>query len=226
MRQFIKTSFLSLLTALVAVAGFAQAQDTEAAVTGVVEAPVATASVLAKPKPAPAAEKSNWELCPEPQQALNDVPASPEKLQADIDRYTLCVSRAELLMQLNDLKNGPDSAVNAMALPGVDAGAPPPLTPEQTSQLLDQPDPLSLDVAGSGGKKAAPPPAPAEDVITVSEVRGVSGELKARVKDQEGNVALLGVGDQLTNGAEITAITATQVTVRKGGKTTMLDWSQ
>ncbi len=171
--------------------------------------------------PAPkevAAKADSWTLCPEPQKALNEVPASAEQLQADIDRYTLCVNRAELLMKLETIQRGPESMVNAMTLPG--AVTPPPLTAEQTSQLIDNPVGVESVVRNDA------PAAPQKDVITVKDIRGVGGELMARVQDQDGNIATVGVGDKLTDGSEITAVSATQVTVVNGGKTSRLDWGQ
>lgn len=172
-------------------------------------------SMVAIPVTAPqTTDEQSWELCPNPAQALSDVPASAERLQADIDKYTLCLNRAQLLVQLEELRNKGDTPVDAMSLPG--AGAPIPLTPEQTDALL-----------GDSETSAAKNDAPETSLFpTVQDISGVNGQLVARVTTPDGDIETVRTGDTLSDGAQVTSITATQVIVRQDGKTTRLEWSQ
>lgn len=232
----VMTRLLSLIVLLM-LAPAAMAQEAPPleepdAVTGIVEMPAPvvpasqkTASGSASSSVSPA---TSWNLCPEPQEALNNVPASAEKLQADIDRYALCVNRAELLMKLEEIKNKDmGMSMSGMSLPG--GMAPTPLTPEQTALLMgEQPGaPMNMDASSAApAREEEEEEKEPVDVITVNDIRGVNGELMARVKDQDGNIATVGVGDKLTDGSEITAISATQVTVRRNGETTRLEWGK
>src|SRR5690606_5999975 len=121
-----------LLTGLVLTLAYPALAQEEAGV-----APVETA--MAAPATSHDGDTENWELCPEPSDALGNVPSRLDELQADIDRYTLCLNRAELLLKLEDLRtqNNAGAGANAgMMLPG--SLTPAPLTEQQAGELLGE----------------------------------------------------------------------------------------
>jgi type IV pilus biogenesis protein PilP len=158
----------------------------------------------------------DWELCPEPVYALSNVPSSVDKLQSDIDRYTLCLDRAELLLKLEESQQKRQSGgnVDPMALPTTDLVDLKPLTLEETSEIID-------------GQKAVEESEaePDLDAITVRDVKGLNGQLSANLLMKDGIETVHG-GDVLSDGTEIIAITTTQVSVRKDGKIERLQWGQ
>ncbi len=191
-----------------------------------VNARIVLATVILSVISAQAMAQSTWDLCPQPTEALNAVPANIDQLQADIDRFTLCLNRAELLLKLEDLKNQNKTdmaSANGMDLPI----EPTPLTDQQTGQLLGA-DPSGVPAAPTSvlstpnalpAKEEAP-----KDAYVIREVRGLSGVLVARLQSTDGNYEQVKIGDKLADGSEVTAITTTQVTVQKGGTVKRLGW--
>lgn len=178
------------------------------------------------------AQQNTWDLCPQPTAALNSVPANIDQLQADIDRFTLCLNRAELLLKLEDLKtqntrDGATSTAGGMDLPI----EPMPLNAQQAGQLLGADTqaaapaaPLDTGLTSPDSvvsKKEAPP----EKDYVIREVRGLGGGLVARVQSPDGNYEQVKIGDKLADGATVTAINTTQVTVQtKDGAVKRLGW--
>lgn len=199
--------------------------DPAPATTGIMDAagaPAPAEAPAAAPTPAAAesAMDAGWELCPEPMDALSQVPGQLEELQADIDRYTLCLNRAELLMKLEDLKN--QNREKQMAGPGgpgtLPSLSPPPLNTAQTQELL----------GADATAEDAPPPAAApvpQDGYTIKEVRGAGNALTARLVTPSGTVEQVQQGDRLDDGSEVTSVSATQVIITKDGKTDRLSWA-
>lgn len=178
-----------------------------------------------------ASADNNWELCPQPLTALNDVPATEEQLQADIDRYTLCVNRAQLLLELESLQaETTQGRIDAMALPTAGGGVavPAPLTPDQANELLnaDAPPVTSTNTDGLGmNSPAAQEPTSPEIIVT--DIKGTGGQLVATLRAPNGDVDTGKEGDTLIDGSTITSISTTQVMVRtKDGKTERLEWGK
>lgn len=172
--------------------------------------------------PTATAAAGDWELCPEPDTALSQVPSEMDELQADIDRYTLCLNRAELLLKLNDLKNqNQDASVDAMSLPG--SLTPTPLSAQQTAELMGG---GAAGAAGTeGGLSALASNTPPVTGYGIRDIRGVGGMLTARLQSADGNFEQVKIGDRLTDGSEVTSITTTQVTISKDGSVKRLDWN-
>ena len=144
-------------------------------------------SVIATPAPAES-RGEDWELCPEPSMALTQVPSEMDELQADIDRYTLCLNRAELLLKLEDLKNqNKEASVDGLSLPI----SPTPLTAEQTTELMAD---------GSSPQAMAPPP---QDDYAIRDIRGMGDMLMARLQSPDGDFEQVKIGDKLADGSEV-----------------------
>lgn len=166
--------------------------------------------------PALAQDNDDWTLCPEPGPALQDVPAGPAEIQADIDRFTLCLDRAELLLKLEEVSNRNDellmgaSGMGGMVLPV----NPTPLTQAQTEELMASNDPNMM---------GALPPIKMAD-YTILGISGAGGALDARLNTPDGDIQMVRIDDRLEDGSVVSSISASQVFVRKDGKTRLLQW--
>ncbi len=166
--------------------------------------------------PALAQDNDDWTLCPEPGAALQDVPAGPAEIQADIDRFTLCLDRAELLLKLEEVSNRNDellmgaSGMGGMVLPV----NPTPLTQAQTEELMASNDPNMM---------GALPPIKMAD-YTILGISGAGGALDARLNTPDGDIQMVRIDDHLEDGSVVSSISASQVFVRKDGKTRLLQW--
>ncbi len=167
--------------------------------------------ILVISSPVLAQEQDDWTLCPEPGEALQNVPSGPAEIQADIDRFTLCLDRAEILLKLDELSSrGDELAGNNMGDLGLPI-TPTPLTSAQTEELL----------LGDGSNMA--PQVQLAD-YTVIAISGASGDLNARLNTPDGDIQTVRVNDSLEDGTSITSISSTQVAARKDGKTRILKW--
>ncbi|MBU6235863.1 MAG: hypothetical protein KGQ41_08460, partial [Alphaproteobacteria bacterium] len=83
-------------------------------------APAAPQPEQPQPEPMRTARPAGFDPCPAPQEAVNASPDDLAKVQEDIDRFTLCVARAQLLERLNETAKDTDVAIDsALGLGGV-----------------------------------------------------------------------------------------------------------
>lgn len=217
MKSLILTTSFLALAALPVWAQEAAETTTTTTVTAVTAVPATetttTETTIAVKAPDVAEAEAPWELCPEPSMALTEVPSEMDELQADIDRYTLCLNRAELLLKLDDLKNQNRNAapVDAMSLPL----SPAPLTGQQAAELMGAP--------GTEMSPTAMTPLVQSD-YGIRDIRGVGGMLMARLQSPSGEYEQVQIGDRLADGSEVTAITTSQVTIRRDGSVKRLEW--
>lgn len=138
-------------------------------------------------------------------------------VQADIDRYTLCAKRAELLKKLNELTTENEKAVNQ-------SGA------SNPGMVLD---PASLPKIPS--PPVAPPPLAPFAAVSVPEddgnwriveIFGASGNLQAKLVKSDGSVARVKAGSDLSDGGKVIAITPIHVTIRGSSGETELSWQE
>lgn len=174
----------------------------------------------------PAQAQSADDPCP----ALEDILAgkTPDDLslvQADIDRYTLCAKRAELLKRLNELTVENEKAVNR--------------------GMGDQNPGMTL---GKGVPKTVSPPVvpavkipPVAPIVPVEEnedqeiddgrwkiveIFGVSGKLQAKLTKSDRSVARVKAGTELPDGGRVVAITPVHVTIHNADGETELSWKE
>lgn len=177
-------------------------------------------------KAVPAQAQSVDDPCP----ALEDIlsgktPDDLSLVQADIDRYTLCAKRAELLKKLNELTVENEKAVGGGAgvqNPGMTLGKGtpkavfPPIVPVVNI-------PPVAPVAPVDGEDV-----PAEDDGSwkIVEIFGVSGKLQAKLTKSDGSVARVKAGTALSDGGSVVAITPVHVTIRNADGETELSWKE
>ncbi len=145
--------------------------------------------------------------CPVPQVALSDTPADLAKIQSDIDRYALCVERAQLLQRLNDL-----ALENGYGLPSGTTHLSPGLSLDAGQHGID-----SDELVQEHSRKLGP------DEWQVLEIYGTMNNLQAKlIKD--GILTQVRTGEKLPDGKTISKIAPTQVVVLEEGVSASLDW--
>jgi type IV pilus biogenesis protein PilP len=156
-------------------------------------------------------------LCPDLETLLKQTPETMVGVQADIDRMKLCVERAKLLKELDDIAlkrkeilnkiNSNEGALSAMPVPI------PMLPASALSPVGDVPE---------------QPPASPQPAATwnVRKIWGQESGMSAQLSDGKGNVLNVVRGDLLPNGMAIESVTANGVSVSLNGKINSLDWEQ
>ena len=157
-------------------------------------------------------------------------------VQADIDRFSLCVERAQLLKRLNDLSLDNRSSLFGPAPNDIgDIDAPPPtlgnqpemqdfrmLTPQDVLGLQPEPevavqdfqeDPLNIpqDLEGDWG---------------IRDMMGSGSNLTARLVKADGTVLQVRAGDVLTDGSQVQKISLNEVLIMKDGEIQTLAWAK
>lgn len=147
-------------------------------------------------------------------------------VQADIDRYTLCARRAELLKKLNEISVENEKAVkDSMGFggalssnPGMTLGSAPVLPPTPPlPPLAPMPGEPGGVPAGFGGD---------DGNWKILEVFGAAGNLQAKIAKGDGAVARVKAGSSLPGGGTVAAITPVRVVIRDSGGETELSWRE
>lgn len=161
--------------------------------------------------------------CPEAVSALSSMPDDLSKVQADIDRFTLCVERAQLLKRLNDLAleneqniQGVNSSNPGFTLGGGPADSFPPfdrnavlgIPDEEPSYEQYSPDYQSNTYQG----------------WAIVNIFGVGNDLQAKLSKSDGQRAQVKAGDKLEDGTRVLGITPVSVEVSQQGKKSLLSW--
>lgn len=188
--------------------------------------------------------------CPAPAVAASNTPDDLAKVQEEIDRFTLCVQRAQLLERLNEsaLKNQDttDAALGYMPMPG--AGMAPGIAGAQSGMnglaplpagALAGADVTPLTQASAGGATSITPAATTESapveekepetpkVWTIREIFGSGDEVQARLLSPQGDEVKARNGMKLPDGkTTVVRITPAGVTVRDGAGAKSLDWAK
>lgn len=228
-----------VMACLVAVAGFVPARAQEmappeaqlappGAATAAQEAPAASQE---DETPAPASAGSAVDPCPDPETAVRSSPDDLAKVQEDIDRFTLCVQRAQLLERFNEsVSKNVDSVDQALGYGG--ASAVPGLPGAQQNGGLAPLPPSALagaDVSpvaagAEEGDAQAAPAAPAG--WTISQIYGSGADVHAILLSPEGDEVRVATGSKLPDdGGVVSSISTTGVSVRVEGKSKALEWS-
>lgn len=175
------------------------------------------------------AQAQKRDPCPEAISALNTAPDDLSKVQADIDRFTLCVERAQLLKRLNDLalENEENLAGVNLGNPGfnLDSGLGSNL-PEFDRDTILNPQKQQPEVQDYDDDEYAPPQqsaAPADN-WAIQSIFGAGSELSAKIRKNNGELAQIKSGDVLEDGTRIVSITPVSVEISKGGDRRLLSW--
>ncbi len=169
--------------------------------------------------------------CPLPSAEMAQAPDDLARIQSDIDRYTLCMERAQLLQRLNDVAvenqeklneaNGAATSDISAANPGMQLGNNLPSFEQQRQQIMGSVN--ASDVA------AAPVDvAPVVDTTEwfIMKILGSGGALSAQVAKSDGTLAQVKVGDSLPEGIRIDAISSTGVMTTQEGESKALRWRE
>lgn len=164
--------------------------------------------------------------CPLPSAAVMETPDDLAKVQADIDRFTLCMERAQLLQRLNELALENQEALMGYSPdnPGMKLDKKPADLPDFKKPAAAESSPPALPVLGGAMPKTEEPPAVGWTVVSVF---GSGGNLQARISSPEGSIEQVRTGDTLSDGSTVKTISVGRVVITdKSGKDTTLGWQE
>ncbi len=175
-------------------------------------------------------------LCPAADTLVRTPPDSMTGVQADIDRLTLCVERAKLLRQLDEVAterekmldkirnpSNPEMPGGLGGIPPLPAASLPPVGGIDTASLK----PGETRVVTPG----AAPMAPTLESLAAPQwkVRKIWGQgvaMRAQLSDGKGVLVNVRTGDPLPDGPTVTSISVKGVTISQNGKAEDLSWEQ
>jgi len=193
------------------------------------------------------------ELCPDIEAAKKDTPVDVASVQADIERLNLCVERAKLLKQLDDIAKDRSKVLEEVTNPGMNSagmgagmggmGIIPTLP---TSSLPSLPQAKDLKPGEVRIRQAADNPlastgatAQPQAAGTTWKIRriwgqagGVSGAtMRAQLSDGRGSLLNVVKGDPLPDGqvvesVSIKGVTLSQSSSKGSGKINDLSWEE
>jgi type IV pilus biogenesis protein PilP len=189
------------------------------------------------------AQVGSGDPCPTPKEAVGDTPNSMARVQEDIDRFILCVERAQLLNRLNTLVESNTETIDSVLLqpqilpplpveaeqsvvqdfnntPGVAGNAPAPINEASLSDGMNSP----MNFDGEGNMPGAMDDVDTAPVWLIREIYGASGRLQARLVNSEGALATVKQGDILDDESRIVEISTTSIKIRKDEEIIDLEW--
>lgn len=187
--------------------------------------------------------------CPTPE-SISNAPDDLAKVQEDIDRFTLCVQRAQLLERLNEslLKNqqSSDMALGLGGMPGVAgaqrAGSPglmplpanalagadvAPRAPGAAAAPAKAPSAPAVQAQAPAEKQAEAKPEPELPAMpwTIREIYGAGTGVEAKLISPEGDEVKAKSGMKLPDGkTTVVRVTPAGVTVKDDKGVKPLDW--
>lgn len=224
--------------------------------TAAVEQPAVTTPANGGPAKTASNRSSGTDPCPLPKETASSSPDDLAKVQEEIDRFTLCVQRAQLLERLNDsaIKNQmSDDVALGYTPPPMQGGSGPNMMPGLAGAQRAgvggmglSPLPANalggIDVAPRNSGSAAVPKSigaatqvseddePAKPEIakewTIHEVSAAGGEMQAKLLSPEGDEVKAKSGMKLPDGKVVVRITPTGVSLRDAKGVKALEWSR
>jgi type IV pilus biogenesis protein PilP len=183
---------------------------------------------------APTTAWAEDDLCPDLESEKKTTPQDMAGVQADIDRLTLCVERARLLKQLDDISDqrlvvlervkNPQGASNSMGIPALPVGSLPPVRglndlKAGVNALVPTANPLDNALNTAMESLTAPE-------WKVRKIWGQGASMRAQLSDGQGTLVNVVKGDPLPDGGLVDAVTVKGVTISENGKTKELSWEQ
>ncbi len=166
-------------------------------------------------------------LCPDVDTLREQAPDTMSGVQADIDRMRLCVERAKLLKQLDELAKQRQDILRKTVKPDNSSSANPPnmLVPIPALPAAALP---TLERAAEKEPSAAPiaPAAAPTPAWAVRKIWGQNDVMHAQLSDGDGGLLNVVQGDVLPDGAMVQNLSARGVSVLQAGKSKELPWEQ
>jgi len=168
--------------------------------------------------------------CPNLRGASANAPDDLSKVQLDIDRFTLCVQRAQLLERLNDsaMRSVQDTdRALGLGTPGAGALAAgmPPLPADALAGASVEPLPTASGAAVATTPAATATPAPSRN-WTIREIYGSSVDMEARLLSPDGDEFKVKKGTRLPDSSVVTSVTPGGVSIDSGKGSKSLEWTK
>jgi len=197
--------------------------------------PVAT-QPAASTKADAAPSTARRDPCPTPKAAMANDPDDLAKVQEDIDRFSLCVQRAQLLERLNDSALKSASATDAalgLSMGGAGMGVPMPgvtpgMPPLPAAAMGDNNSAPVSEITPTVSEENDVPETVAEApkaTWVIREIFGSSVDMQARLISPEGDEVKVKTGSRLPDGAAVTSISPSGVSIRVGKDVKTLVWA-
>lgn len=194
--------------------------------------------------------EKNSDPCPSPKGAMANTPGDMAKVQEEIDRFTLCVERAQLVERLNTLVEKNLETVDSVLLPqtlpnlpladgttpagmpglpgGLQGGQMPSPTPSNTVAPISESD-IGDSVAdrisqAQNGLPGMMPEEPEEPEWQIREIYGIGNSLQARLLSTDGKIARVRQGDVLADESRVIEVSKTRVKIKKDKEEIELEW--
>ena len=169
--------------------------------------------------------------CPDPDQLASAVPSDMSTVQGDIDRLTLCVERANLIQQLDELIKKREEMLN------------PPAKEDRSSNQFDRRSDRSARLQQiRRDQMDYIPKLDSEQLVTnqgdqkpplenpkwfVQDIKGSGDRLTAQLQDENGRMVTVSLGDQLPTGQVVSNISVIDgVAVKENGDSVNLPWAK
>lgn len=159
-------------------------------------------------------------LCPDIETLRTQTPDTMTGVQADIDRMKLCVERAKLLRQLDDIAKQRQDILKKVTKQDSGASMPAMLVPIPSLSASALP---TLERAAEAEQIV---PVQSQPSWSVRKIWGQGGEMRAQLSDGTGVLLNVAQGDVLPDGALVEKLSVKGVTLSTGGKSRDLTWEQ
>lgn len=175
-------------------------------------------------------------LCPDVETAKQNSPQDVAGVQASIERLNLCVERARLLKQLDDIAKQREEVLTNITAPempvGGIGGIPPmsgailPSLPGDTSNLKAG----DVKVTGAAGDPFNAAAAALQSAVVkkpswkVRKIWGQGDSMRAQLSDGTGTLLNVVRGDVMPDGQVVESVSVRGVAISQKGKVTDLPW--
>lgn len=179
------------------------------------------------------------DLCPDIGDAKQNSPQDSSGMQASIERLNLCVERARLLKQLDEIAKQRDEILTKVTNPGISvdansisgipalpSGALPSLPTDVTGLK-----PGDVKITGAAGNPldrnssaVSPSPVVKKSSWKVRKIWGQGDSMRAQLSDSSGTLLNVVRGDALPDDGVVEAVSVKGVAISLNGKVSDLPW--
>ena len=158
-------------------------------------------------------------LCPDVDQLIANSPETMLSVQSDINRIRLCVERATLLKQLDEIVLQRKEILQKVQSPQLSHSNFSVPIPQLPIDALDE-------LKETPGSHVLVTKLTNSETWSIRKIWGQNQSMSAQLVNSAGKLLNIIRGDSLPNGAIVESITAVGVTVSLNGDTKTLEWEQ
>lgn len=165
--------------------------------------------------------------CPAPQTPAPAAGDDLVTLQADIDRFSLCAERAEMLNRLNEAAMGQDSEEPPNANPMTEnPGFRLHSRLEEKRKQLAIPRVSEEELAPPAPERSSKPKGKGSEEWGIVTIFGSGEGLQVRLRKKDGSVAQARAGTTLPDGSVVKQLSTSGIILTKDGQDKILSWME